>query len=188
LTRHEIAERDAGGKAARARWLQSDASAAACLSFSFGAMRIPASILGSIATGGLTGILWSLFLSFYGDRSFEVFLESLIAGIITGVLLSLALYLPLAVSNWWVTLLLGIVALPVGAFCFGNCIWFADKAIGVASDYSDGDPGPFIVGFLFALGSVFTRLSFVLFPLAVGNVFLLRIAARWKPSVPKEAL
>lgn len=71
--------------------------------------------------GIVSGLIWSSVAIVCSARTAGIYREFPIAGIITGLLISLALYKPLLRVNCRGTLFLGILALPIGVFCFGVC-------------------------------------------------------------------
>jgi hypothetical protein len=78
----------------------------------------------------MSGLLWTFAPFWFSSRSPENLKIFVPAGIVTGVLVSLMLYKPILTSNRPTTLLLGISALPLGAFCFGLCVGLFETIIG----------------------------------------------------------
>ena len=75
----------------------------------------------TLTFGIVAGCLWSLVPGTLGElyRSEGQVLTVLLAGVVTGVLTSIALSGLLEKSRRVLTLLLGLLALPLGAFLFG---------------------------------------------------------------------
>src|SRR5262245_38614857 len=79
-------------------------------------------LLRTIAFGVLAGATWSImpgtFSSLYWPAGQAI--TVIVAAVITGIFTSLVLSIPLQRAGRLETLLLGVVALPLGAFLFGT--------------------------------------------------------------------
>jgi hypothetical protein len=144
-----------------------------------------------ILFGAISGLFWSLVPIFFVGRAVDVAVLCLITGVITGVLLSLALCKLLPKCNRWGTVLLGIITLPVGVFCFGvfisvifSATHFITGGAFPSADY-EYSLNPFKVltlavlsGLMYASTSVYLALTTFmtfLFPSAVLTTYLLRL-------------
>ena len=92
----------------------------------------------------------------------------IVSGLVSGVLTSLALRAHLAKARKRMTVVVGAVSLPFGAFLFGFLLSVLQWVF-LARDFS-----PFSVGFQYALFSMISIFAIVLFPLAILTTFLLR--------------
>jgi MFS family permease len=143
--------------------------------------------------GACSGLCWSSAPIFFSDRSLRTFVLSLIVGIVTGIVVSFALYKPLLKSNRLGILIFGFLSLPFGAFCFGVCGGLAD----LVTRYSTGEIfaptplNPFIQGLLYAWLAMcvcFTSpFGLILFPAAMMTTYLLRKAILWE-GTPTEPI
>jgi hypothetical protein len=136
--------------------------------------------------GASCGLPWSLAPGGLGDRFRTVpeVVAVLVASIITGVLVSFTLSKPLMKFNREYTVLLGILSLPIGAFCFGVCISFTSLIVRhITGESFPGDEKfmPLTEGATYALLSVLSLFAVILFPLAVLTTFLLRSVIRHNP-------
>ncbi len=145
--------------------------------------------------GVFSGLLWSSPPIYYSNRSREVLVIYAIAGIITGLLVSFALCKPLSRSNGWGTFFLGILALPLGAFCFGTSAGVVDLLVGY-SDTSITSVGyslvaPLYVGVFYAYMTIFASFvsyfGFISIPSALFTTYLLRLIVLQKKS-PQEPI
>jgi hypothetical protein len=142
--------------------------------------------------GVLSGLLWSAAPScFIGTRSVGVFLLYALAAIFSGVAVSFSLYRPLLRCGRWVSLVLGVVALPLGAFCFG----FALALLGMATGDLAGRAtvaSPFYSGIFFAyMTAVCSCLSwwgFILVPSSLLTTWLLRLTILRRTNSRKPSL
>ena len=133
--------------------------------------------------GALSGLIWSSVpIAIGNDRSVTTFVEFPMVGVITGILVSFALYKPLSKFNNWVTILLGILVLPVGSFCFGFCLGLITLAGGLIRGASFTMPIPLIplsTGVLSVnvaiMLSCFSYFGFIFFPAALLTTYLLRL-------------
>jgi len=134
--------------------------------------------------GTFCGLLWSFVPSFLLGDEFKSGGEAavvLLAGIISGILVSFILYKPLSKSNRTTAVGLGLFALPLGAFCFGVCV----SLVCLAARHITGENIPYggigddkfmpiMEGVGYAVLSVISIFAVFLFPLAVLTTFLLR--------------
>src|SRR5262245_6579300 len=83
--------------------------------------RAPRLTIRSVVFGVVAGGLWSLLPGIFTQlsRPAEQAITVLLAGVVTGVLITLALSIPLKQAGVVRTTLLGILALPFSAFLFG---------------------------------------------------------------------
>ena len=138
--------------------------------------------------GALSGLVWvaaplSVFL-FLGeggstDGLARELVHTLLPGVLTGVVVSALLALPLLRSGRWLTVLLGLLALPVGTFTYGAT---ADWLMGIVARF---DPhaqfyvgSPFWTGYLSMMIGSFSLFSVVLYPASVVTTFWLRRVVR----------
>jgi len=160
--------------------------------FSLGVMSIPTRI---ILFGVSSGLLWSSAPIYFSNRSREVFVISAIAGIIAGLLVSFALCKPLSRFNRRGTFFLGILALPLGAFCFGMSFGVVSLLVGY-SDTSVTSVGnalvaPLYFGVFYAymaiVASCASYFGFISIPSALLTTYLLRLIVLNKknPQKPK---
>jgi hypothetical protein len=142
-------------------------------------MNVPARIT---LFGACSGLLWSSVAIFWSARSADVYTEYPVIGIVTGLLVSFALYRPLLRFHRWLTPALGILALPLGAFCFGACFGLTSTLLsfhhgGVVS-FGDVVFGPLYSGFLYTYAAmvicIFSYYGLILFSSAVLTTYLLR--------------
>jgi hypothetical protein len=135
--------------------------------------------------GCCAGLVWSLAPGildklFYGRGV----VPTLIASVLTGVFVSMVLYRPLENSGVIGAFCWGLLALPIGSFCFGV---FLSVILIVASICHRAaiPPGndlfmPLKLGEEYAVFSLITVCAYFLFPLAVITSFVLRAFARYK--------
>jgi len=71
-------------------------------------------------------------------------------------------------------LLLGILALPLGGFCFGVCLSLVRAGAGISASSGDDQFTPLTLGAEYAVFSVISLFAVFLIPLAVLTTFLLR--------------
>jgi hypothetical protein len=149
-------------------------------------MRIRANIL---IFGIITGFLWAFVPGILSEllRSDIEISTVLVAGVVTGVLTSIVLSAPAEKSPPVVTLCLGLLALPLGAFLFGISISVTHLApsliTGTTYRFVETGFHPLRTGFQYAFYSVFSVFALGLFPMAVFTTFLLRTSLRWRSSV-----
>jgi hypothetical protein len=128
----------------------------------------------------MSGLIWSgLGGGFLSGDSFAYgeMATVLGAGIITGILVSFMLKLPLSKCGRFATLGYGLLSLPVGAFAFGfitSLIQLAVRAFTGISYSMVSSFNPVEAGILFALVSTVSICAIVYLPLAVITTFLLR--------------
>jgi hypothetical protein len=133
--------------------------------------------------GACSGLLWSAVAIFWSARSAEVWAVYPIIGIITGLLVSFALYKPLLGFRTGLVPILGILALPLGTFCFGACSGLAFALLnlhpGGTVTFGDIVFGPIYAGFLYTYAAMvicfFSLYGLILFPSAVITTYLLRL-------------
>jgi hypothetical protein len=152
------------------RWLAQNVSlvSTTCRIFVFG-------IVSGLTWSCVPGVLSELFRS-AGETATVI-----VSGVLTGVLISFALGAALRRSRLGEALLLGIAALPLGAFAFGVCLslvhWVVRQFTGMA--YRFADPfAPIMAGAQYAILGVVTVFAFILFPMAVCTTLLLRRVVR----------
>ena len=136
-----------------------------------GAKSIPTRV---VIFGACSGLAWSLAPGVLGGLFHDSHIPltlMLVTCALIGILVSSLLALPLHKANHWViTLLLGVLALPIGAFFFGLFFYL----------FQNSEDGPLRIGlevaFWSTLGPVF---AIILVPSSVLTTFLL-----WK-CLPK---
>jgi hypothetical protein len=141
---------------------------------------VPARIL---LFGVSVGLLWSLAPGGLSG-AFEIFgtLTVLIASGLTGVAVSFALYKPLTKAGRSGAFFLGVVALPLGAFCFGLCeplIYFITHGVSMTRDNESFMP--LQLGLEYAGLSIISSFALILIPLAILTTFFLRAVICSKP-------
>ena len=130
--------------------------------------------------GALSGLIWSVVPGFICDlfKSRSEVIAVLIAGVLTGIVVSLLLSRPLRRLSRRGSLWLGALALPLGGFCFGVSISFVHLAAShiksVAHIFGQYPFAPLTQGVSFAVLSVISVFAVVLFPLAIYTTFVLR--------------
>lgn len=130
--------------------------------------------------GALSGLVWSVVPGFICDlfKSRSEVIAVLIAGVLSGMAVSLLLSLPLRRLSPGCGFLLGALALPLGGFCFGVSISFVHLAAShiksVAHIFAQHPFAPLTQGTSFAVLSVISVFAVVLFPLAIYTTFVLR--------------
>jgi len=143
--------------------------------------------------GACIGLVWALMMPmYYGyDYSTQPIALIAIAGVITGILLSLALWKLLIKSSHWVALCIGLLALPLGVFCFGVICGTFSLIIGLVTGggyvtFSGVFEVPLYEGWMFVrvTAMVCSRwyLGFIIFPLAAVMSYLLQLAILYKKS------
>jgi hypothetical protein len=129
--------------------------------------------------GAASGLIWSIFPAALREvRSPKEAATYLIAGVLVGILASLALASVLKRSGRPAAILLGALSLPLAAFLFGVVLtmvqWLIREATGTAIGFAAYPFAPASVGvqlFVYASISIFSP---ILYPLAVGTTLLLR--------------
>jgi hypothetical protein len=120
----------------------------------------------AIVFGIISGLLWSLIagslVDLFNSATKTVFV--LFAGALTGAVVSLILKAPLIRFSWGWTFIGGFISLPLGAFIFGNIMFF-------------GGLGEFN-GAEFAVLSVISLFAIILIPLAIITTFILGVIIR----------
>jgi hypothetical protein len=118
--------------------------------------------------GACSGLVWSLAPGLYGGLFFSPHIPlvlMLVTCAIIGILVSFLLAIPLMKAKHWViTLPLGVLALPIGAFCFGLFFYL----------FQNAERNPFTVGLQFAFWStLWPYFAIILVPSAVLTTVLL---------------
>jgi hypothetical protein len=127
----------------------------------------------------MSGLVWSALVGGFSsndDSSGEI-ATVLVAGVITGILVSFMLKSRLSKCGRLATFGYGLLSLPVGAFAFGfitTLIQITVRAFTGVSYSMSASFNPVEAGVLFALVSTFSILTLVYLPLAVLTTFLLR--------------
>ena len=128
-----------------------------------------------ITFGTVSGIIWSLIPgSLVGlFQSSKESIGVVFAGLLTGIIVSLAFKTPLMKLGKGWSLFFGILALPFGAYVFG-CVfsdiyqsgWFLDSQYGLSNAFQ--------VGIDYVIVSVISLFAVILFPLAILTTLILR--------------
>lgn len=125
----------------------------------------------ALAFGVVSGLLWSEApREMWGFRTRGEAVTVVVAGILAGVLVSLALAAPLLRGRRWQAVGYGVLSLPAGAFAFGVLVTLVTEVTGVSYQFTSG-AGPLETGLLLALASIG---AFFLLPQAVLTTLLLR--------------
>jgi len=122
--------------------------------------------------GVISGLIWSLALALQ-DGFDAVGADTLVPGILSGVLVSFALKTPLVKCGRLGTFIAGLLSLPLGAFLFG----FLSALFAMLVGFLTGgiyDLHPLLSGLFCAAVSVASLFAFYLLPPAVLTTFLLR--------------
>ena len=133
-----------------------------------------------ITFGVASGLVWSVIADgLSGLSEFRTVVTVFISGILTGVLVSLALKSPLQIYGRWSGFVFGTLSLPVGAFIFGvivSCVQLLASKITGSGDFPFIGPNsdPIQTGMMYALLSVVSLFTVGLLPLAVLTAFILR--------------
>ena len=131
------------------------------------------------AFGAVSGLIWSaiagviLHLSF---GSLGATVATLLSGILVGILLSIALVVPLARLGRSSVFVLGLLSLPLGVFLFGIII----SLVALLAGESYADVRPLETSLVWAFYSVASYFALFLIPLAILTTYLLR-----RLTVPK---
>ena len=127
--------------------------------------------------GAFSGVIWLVaplfFTDFHQDGSLVVFL---LAGVLTGIATSLIVAGPVRRSGFGMTLLAGLLALPLGAFVYGVIVstlhWLIQNGeVGIPFD-------PIVAGYWFMVYASLSLLSVVFYPASVTTTFLLQRVVR----------
>ncbi len=126
--------------------------------------------------GYLSGVLWSFVPGILADlvNSRADVPAVLIAGVVSGVATSTALAAVVLRTGRWLTLVSGLLSLPLGAFVFGFSHALVGRLLSPNSGGVHGFPEPWNLGATYALLSVLSVFAVGLFPLAVASTFLLK--------------
>jgi hypothetical protein len=103
-----------------------------------------------------------------------------LAGIFTGALVSFSLYKPLVRFGRCGTLLLGIIALPLGAFCFGfifALVGMVTGDLGGRATWASALYSGFLFAYMTAVCSCLSWWGLILLPSALLTTYLLRLTA-----------
>jgi hypothetical protein len=142
--------------------------------------------------GLIAGLVWSVIPGILLEqfKSFSETMVVLASGAITGLLISIGLYVPLRKIKSWAgfffgSLFLGIIALSLGAFLFGVLSSIMETALKGLPSYFDESFTPFSEGFFLAAMSTISFYGIVLLPLAMVTTFLLKITIASNDSASK---
>ena len=131
-----------------------------------------------IAFGAVSGLVWGvvpLTLTELWQSDGET-LSVLLAGVLTGIAVTLLLFWPLHLSSRWRTVAIGATSLPLGAFLFGIiALWIhfgLARWPGVTYQLVQNGFDPLQTGLGYALGSLTPLFAIVLIPLAVVTTVL----------------
>jgi hypothetical protein len=155
-------------------------------------------LLRVVAFGSIAGALWTMMLTLIANHSansvaaetgqqFSVVGQStavlLAFGICTGILVSLSMWIPVAKSRLFLVCLIGLLALPFGAFVFG----FLMGLWGAVTGGLEGAHGlvqlvatPFVFGLYAAFVSIVVLWWCI--PIGVINTLILRVVARHRQA------
>jgi hypothetical protein len=125
--------------------------------------------------GLLSGFLWSLIPGVLGEGLFHLTTAALliIAGCLAGIVVTFGQATILPRCNRFGIFVLGILSLPLGAFCFGLFASVVGNTFGAIVPEWRGKPeSPFTTGLVFAMLCV--PMAVVLLPLSVFTTFRLR--------------
>ena len=138
--------------------------------------------------GSLSGLTWSVVPGILDERfSNRADLPAvLIAGLVSGIATSIALGAVVARTGRWLTVVLGLLSLPFGAFVFGFSLALLGKFLPALTSGSRGFPEPWNLGFTYALLSVVSVFAMGLFPLAVASTFLLKRFVLHGSKAPRD--
>ena len=128
-----------------------------------------------ISFGVISGLIWSVIPGVLGDlfRSGAESIEVIIAGLLTGIIVSLALKSPLQKFGKAGTLIIGLLSLPFGAFVFGF-IFSVLQPSGSFIDSQYGISNALQIAVEYAILSVISIFFIVLLPFAILTTFVLR--------------
>ena len=149
----------------------------------------------AILFGSLSGLLWTFASFWFSSRSPENLKIFLPAGIATGILISLALYKPLVKLKLPMTLVFGILVLPVAAFCFGLCVGLIESIHGYSSggdaSQSQSPASVLYMGLLYLYGTAAACLKplcgLILLESAVFTTWLLRLTLLHQGNSPRPS-
>ncbi len=146
--------------------------------FSLGSMSTTARV---ITFGAISGPCWSFIAAVLSglDGPFSLIATIFISGILTGILVSVALKSPLQTYGRWSCFVFGAISLPVGAFVFGVILsvvqLIASKITGSGDfPFVGSNSDPIQTGLMYAILSVVSLFVVGLLPLAVLTTFILR--------------
>ena len=129
-----------------------------------------------LAFGFISGLLWSIVPGTLGNlfSSRGDVPATVAAGIFSGVVTSLVLAAFLGRVGRVVTVLLGFLSLPFGAFVFGFTLAMIDRLLPAITSQSRAILDPWTLGANYAVLSVVSIFAIGLFPLAVLTTLFLR--------------
>jgi hypothetical protein len=130
--------------------------------------------------GFISGLLWSIVPGTLAELfSSRDVLATVVAGIFSGVATSVVIGMFLERVGRPVTLLLGLVSLPFGAFVFGFALALIDRFFPGITSGSRAIIDPWTLGASYAVLSVISIFAVGLFPLAVLTTLGLRSWVIW---------
>jgi len=130
----------------------------------------------ALAFGFVSGLLWSVVAGFLADlfaHRADVPV-TIVSGVVAGIVTSAILALLVARSNRGLTVLFGLLSLPLGAFVFGFTFGVISRFLPALTDGARELIDPWTLGSNYALLSVISIFAIGLFPLAVFTTLLLR--------------
>jgi hypothetical protein len=135
--------------------------------------------------GTLAGLVWSIIPGILLDMFTSVgeIITILIAGAITGLLVSTALYFPLGKVKSWSGFLLGIFSLPFGAFVFGIFYFIGEMAkegIPDSVNYFAPIYAPLYFGITLAFESAIVLYGILFLPAILTTILLQRVITSGK--------
>jgi hypothetical protein len=136
-------------------------------------MRTPARVL---VFGFVSGLLWSIVPGILGEL-FSTRADvpaTIVAGVVAGVVTSAVLALLVARFDRGLTIVLGLLSLPLGAFVFGFTLALISRLLPSLTSGTRAFIDPWTLGFNYAGLSVISIFAIGLFPLAVVTTLLLR--------------
>jgi len=129
-----------------------------------------------LAFGFVSGLLWSIVPGILADlfSTRADVLATIVAGVVSGVVTSAVLAQLVARFGRGLTIVLGLVSLPLGAFIFGFTLALIDRFLPVLTSRTRALTDPWTLGLNCALLSVYSTFAIGLFPLAVVTTLILR--------------
>jgi MFS family permease len=130
-----------------------------------------------LAFGFVSGLLWSVVAGILADL-FGTPADvpaTIFAGVVAGVVTSAVLALLVARFGRGLTIVLGLLSLPLGAFVFGFSLAFISRVLPALTSGTRALINPWTLGSEYALLSVVSTFAIGLFPLAVVTTLLLRV-------------
>lgn len=131
--------------------------------------------------GVVSGLIWSLVPGTLNNlfTSPKEITMVIVSGLVSGVITSFALRSPVSEARNLMTVIAGVIALPLGAFVFGFLLSFL-QWIFFAQPFT-----PFALGFQYALFSMISIFAIVLWPLSILTTFLLKAVLNSDNKRPK---